>query len=59
MNKKKKKLEFRYVMLLVIISLIILIVVLSYALRTDKKLNTFESIIRDSVIEIEKIFYKQ
>lgn len=57
MNKKKKKLEPRYIFLIVIIVIIILIAILSYALKTDKKLNTFEAIIKDSVVEIQKIVY--
>lgn len=57
MNKKKKKLDLRYVLLIIVIAIIILIAVLSYALNTNKKINTFESIIRDTVIEIEKIVF--
>ena len=57
MNRKRKKIELRYVILVAIIAIIILIVILSYALNTNKKLNTFESIIRDTTVEIQKIFY--
>ena len=57
MNKKKKKLELRYIILIIVIAIIVLIAVLSYALKTNKKLNTFESIVRDTVVEIEKIVY--
>ena len=57
MNRKRKKIELRYVVLVAVIAIIILVVVLSYALKTDKKLNTFESIIRDATVEIQKIFY--
>lgn len=57
MNRKRKKLEPRYIILIVTIVIIVLIAVLSYALRTDKKLNTFESIIKDVVVEVQKIVY--
>ena len=57
MNRKKKKLEPRYVILIVTIVVIVLIAVLSYSLKTDKKLNTFESIVKDVVIEIQKVVY--
>lgn len=58
MNKRKKKIEARYVILIVIVSIIILIAVLSYSLKTNKKLNTFESVIKDVVVEVQKIVYK-
>lgn len=57
MNRKKKKLELRFVFLIVIIIVVILIAVLSYALKTDKKLNTLESIVKDVVVEVQKIVY--
>lgn len=57
MNRRKKKLEFRYIVLIVIIAIVILIAILSYALKTDKKLNTFESIVKDTVVEVQKVFY--
>lgn len=57
MNRKKKKLELRFVFLIVIIVVVVLIAVLSYALKTDKKLNTFESIVKDVVVEVQKIVY--
>lgn len=57
MNRRKKKLEFRYIVLIVIVAIVILIAILSYALKTDKKLNTFESIVKDTVVEVQKVFY--
>lgn len=56
-NRRKKKIEPRYIFLIIIIALVILISILSYALKTDKKLNTFEAIIKDTVVEIQKIVY--
>ena len=43
--------------MLIGVAIIILVVVLSYALKTNKKLNTFESIIKDTFVEVQKIFY--
>lgn len=57
MNKKKKKLELRYVLLIGVVAVIILIAVLSYSLKSEKKLNTFEAIVKDSIVEIQKIVY--
>lgn len=57
MNKKKKKIEARYVILIVIVVIIIFMVILSYSLKTNKKLSTFESIIKDTSVEIQKIVY--
>lgn len=57
MNKKRKKLELRYIILIVTVLFIILVAILSYSLKTNKKLSTFESIVKDVVVEIQKITY--
>ena len=57
MNKRKKKIETRYLILIGIISIIVIISILSYSLKTNKKLNTFESIIKDVVVEVQKVVY--
>ena len=57
MNKKKKKLELRYVFLIGVVAVIILIAILSYSLKSEKKLNTFEAIVKDSIVEIQKIVF--
>ena len=57
MNKKKKKLELRYVLLIGVVAVIILIAILSYSLKSEKKLNTFEAIVKDSIVEIQKIVF--
>ena len=56
MNKKSKNLKNKRIFLVVLI-VVVIIAVLSYTLKSDKKLNTFESLIKDSVIEVQKIFY--
>ena len=57
MNKKKKKIEARYVILIVIISMIVLIAVLSYSLKTNKKVSKVESVVKDVVVEVQKVVY--
>ncbi len=57
MNRKRKKIEFRYVVFVTVVVVIVLLVILSYALKANKKLNTFESIVRDTTVEMQKIFY--
>ena len=57
MNKKRKKLELRYIILIVTVIFIILVAILSYSLKTNKQLSTFESIVKDVVVEIQKITY--
>ncbi len=57
MNRKRKKIEFRYVLLIFVIAVVIAIVLLAYSLRDSKKLNAFEAIVKDSVVEIQKIVY--
>ena len=57
MNKKRKKLELRFIILIVTVIFIILVAILSYSLKTNKQLSTFESIVKDVVVEIQKITY--
>lgn len=56
MNRKRKKIKNKHIYLIVLI-VIIIIIFISYTIKTDKKLNVFESLIKDSVVEIQKIFY--
>lgn len=56
MNRKRKALKNKRIYLIILI-VVITIAVLSYAVKTDKKLNTFESLIKDCVVEVQKIFY--
>ncbi len=57
MNKRKRKFEMRYIVLIAIISIIVVIAILSYSLKTNKKLSTFESIFKDVVVEVQKVVY--
>lgn len=55
MKKRGKKIMARYVVLIIIIILIATLVIFSKTLSEDRKLNTFESLIKDSVTFAEKI----
>jgi len=56
MNRKRKKFKNKYIYFIIVI-VVIVISVLSYSIKTDKKLNTFESLVKDCVVEIQKLFY--
>ena len=57
MNRKRKKIEPRYIFIIIIVIIIILIAVLTYALKDNKKLTTFEGVIKDGVVQVQKITY--
>lgn len=57
MNRKRKKLKNKHVYVIVLI-IVVVIAVLSYTIKADKKLNTFESLIKDCVVQTQKLFYK-
>lgn len=53
--RKKRKLTIKSIILIVIIILIIVLVVFSKTLKENRKLNTAESLLKDSVTFVEKI----
>ncbi len=55
--KKRKNLKNRK-LFLVVLGVIMICAVLSYTIKTDRDLNTAESFIKDSVVEVQKLFYK-
>lgn len=52
---KKRKISGRYIAMIVILIIIIVLVIFSKTLKDDRKLNTAESLIKDSVTFGEKI----
>ena len=56
MNKKRKNLKKKNIYMIVLIIMIVM-AVLSYTIKADKKLNTFESLIKDCVVQVQKLFY--
>ena len=55
MRKNKKRIEGRYIILLIILALILFLAFFSYTLKNKKELNTFEKIIKDTFTYTEKI----
>ena len=51
----KKKLSARYIALIIIIILVVALVIFSKTLKEKRKLNTAESLLKDSVTFVEKI----
>ena len=51
----KKKLSARYIALIIIIILVVALVIFSKTLKENRKLNTAESLLKDSVTFVEKI----
>lgn len=56
MKKRKNSKNKRLFLILLIV--IIILSVLFYTVKKDRSLNTFESLIKDTIVEIEKIIYK-
>lgn len=56
MNRKRKNAKSKYVYLVVLLVLI-LTAILSYMIKTDKKLNVGEAMIKDSIVGIQKVLY--
>lgn len=55
MKRNKKKLEKRYIILLIILAIVLFLAFFSYSLNNKKELNTFEKIIKDVMVYTEKI----
>lgn len=56
MNKKRRNTRNKYVYLIVFF-IVIVVIFLSYTIKSDKKLNVFESLIKDTVVVVQKVFY--
>lgn len=56
MNRKRKNAKSKYIYLVVLLVLV-LTAILAYMIKTDKKLNVGEAIIKDSVVGIQKVLY--
>lgn len=56
MNRKRKNAKSKYVYLVVLL-ILVLAAILAYMIKTDKKLNVGEAIIKDSVVGIQKVLY--
>ncbi len=54
---RKRRIKPKYLLLLIILLIIIILVIFSYTLKPDRKLNKFESLIKDTVTSCEKIIF--
>ncbi len=57
MKNKRKKLKNKQIIFIILIIVIILLIIFSLTLKTDKKQNKIESLIKDSVVGIEKVVF--
>lgn len=56
-KKNTNKYPLRYIILVVILFFLLLMAIFSYTLKTDRKLNVVESLIRDTITGVSKFFY--
>lgn len=56
-KKNTNRYPLRYIILIVIIFFLLLMAIFSYTLKTDRKLNVVESLIRDTITGVSKVFY--
>ena len=56
MNRKRRKPQKKHIYIIVFL-IVIVVAVLSYMIKSDKKLNTFESLVKDTVVGVQKVFY--
>ena len=55
LGRKKKNIPKKFVILGIVIFAIIVLIVFSFTLKEDRKLNPVESFLRDTLIYVEKI----
>ena len=56
-KKNTNKYPLRYIILIVILFFLLLMAIFSYTLKTDRNLNVVESLIRDTITGVSKVFY--
>lgn len=54
---RKKNLKFKHIFIIIITLVIIIMAIFSYTLKTDRKLNKFESFIKDAITSSQKIIF--
>lgn len=54
---KRKNIKPKHIIFIIIIIIILIIIILSSTLKKDRKLNKFESLVKDVVTSTEKIIY--
>lgn len=56
-NMKRKNLKTKHILIIIIILVIIIIAIFSATLKNDRKLNKFESLIKDTTTSIQKVIF--
>lgn len=57
MKKKRKKLKSKQIVFIILSIIIVLLIIFSVTLKKDKKQNKIESLIKDSLIGVEKVMF--
>ena len=52
---RKKHFSIKYILISIAIIIIVILAIFSYTLKTDRELNVFESLIKDSVIGVSRV----
>lgn len=56
MNRRRKNIKNKYIYLIVLL-VVVVIVLASYMIKKERELNILESLTKDSMIAVEKLFY--
>lgn len=56
MNRRRKNIKNKYIYLIVLL-VVVVIVLASYMIKKERELNILESLTKDSIIAVEKLFY--
>lgn len=54
---RKKKIETKYIVFIIIIIIIAFLIIFSWTLKTDRKLTKVEMVIKDGIVWTEKVLY--
>ena len=52
---RKKRFSIKYILISIAVIVMVILAVFSYTLKTDRKLNVFESLVKDSVIGVYRV----
>ena len=55
MNKRRKNIKNKYVYVSIIL-IVVAVAVVSYMIKSNNELNIFESLVKDSVVSVQKVF---
>ena len=55
LGKRRKSIPKKYIVIGIVVLIIVILVIFSFTLKNDRKLNPFENAIKDGVVYVEKI----